>query len=87
MPGANRRARYLHGWLQTDKAKNKRINRKTGTVRFVLQRTRGTDLNSKLMTVKDVFAEQLTDFVTDLKSHISTEDGQWTVKGFIDIYI
>jgi hypothetical protein len=38
------------------------------------------------MTVKDVFAEQLTDFVADLKSHISTQDGQWTVKGFIDIY-
>ena len=38
------------------------------------------------MTSKDVFAEQLSDFVTDLKSHISTEDGQWTVKGFIDIF-
>jgi hypothetical protein len=38
------------------------------------------------MTEKDVFSIQLTDFVTDLKSHISTEDGQWTVKGFIDIY-
>ena len=38
------------------------------------------------MTEKECFAEKLTKFVGDLKSHISTEDGQWTVKGFIDIY-
>lgn len=38
------------------------------------------------MTEKEKFAEKLEEFVTELKDHISTNDGQWTVKGFIDIF-
>jgi hypothetical protein len=38
------------------------------------------------MTEKENFAIQLKTFVADLKNHISTNDGQWTVKGFIDIF-
>ena len=37
------------------------------------------------MTEKENFAEKLEEFVTELKEHISTDDGQWTVKGFIDL--
>ena len=35
---------------------------------------------------KEAFSAALTDFVKGLSDHISAEDGQWTVKGFIDIY-
>ncbi len=38
------------------------------------------------MTEKENFAEKLEEFVTELKEHISTDDGQWTIKGFIDIF-
>ncbi len=38
------------------------------------------------MTEKESFIAKLEEFVTGLKSYISTEDGQWTVKGFIDIF-
>jgi len=38
------------------------------------------------MNDKQKFAQQLTDFATGLQDHISTEDGQWTIKGFIDIF-
>lgn len=38
------------------------------------------------MTEKETFAEMLEEFVTGLKDHISTGDGQWTIKGFIDIF-
>jgi hypothetical protein len=38
------------------------------------------------MTEKENFAIQLKAFVDDLKSHISTSDEQWTVKGFIDVF-
>lgn len=38
------------------------------------------------MTEKQVFTEKLNVFVTELKEHISTNDGQWTIKGFIDIF-
>ncbi|MCK9620954.1 MAG: EcoRV family type II restriction endonuclease [Methylobacter sp.] len=38
------------------------------------------------MTEKEDFAEKLEEFVTELKEHISTDGGQWTVKGFIDIF-
>jgi hypothetical protein len=38
------------------------------------------------MTAKEDFAAKLVQLVNELKSHISTEDGQWTVKGFIDIF-
>lgn len=36
--------------------------------------------------LKQVFFESLQEFVHPLRDYISTEDGQWTVKGFIDIY-
>jgi hypothetical protein len=38
------------------------------------------------MSAKGDFAAKLFQLVTQLKSHFSTEDGQWTVKGFIDIF-
>lgn len=38
------------------------------------------------MTEKEFFAVKLEELVTELKGHISTHDGQWTVKGFIDIF-
>lgn len=38
------------------------------------------------MTEKERFAEKLKAFVAELKDHISSEDGQWTVKGFIDVF-
>lgn len=37
------------------------------------------------MVIKHEFEAQLKDFVRGLQKHISTEDGQWTVKGFIDV--
>jgi hypothetical protein len=38
------------------------------------------------MSEKIKFARELSTFVKSLKKHISAEDGQWTVKGFIDIF-
>ena len=32
------------------------------------------------------FEKSLNKFVEDLKKHVSTETGEWTVKGFIDIH-
>ena len=37
-------------------------------------------------TVKRVFSTKLNEFVKTLNSYVSTPDGQWTIKGFIDIY-
>jgi hypothetical protein len=33
------------------------------------------------MTEKENFAGKLEEFATEFKEHISTDDGQWTVKG------
>ena len=38
------------------------------------------------MTEKENFTEKLEEFVTELKEHISIDDGQWSIKGFIDIF-
>lgn len=38
------------------------------------------------MTEKEYIAENLEKFVTELKNYVSTTDGQWTVKGFVDIF-
>ncbi|MGI9251548.1 MAG: type II restriction endonuclease [Pseudohongiellaceae bacterium] len=38
------------------------------------------------MAAKDEFEYQLKQFVEVLHEHISTEDGQWTIKGFIDVF-
>jgi len=35
---------------------------------------------------KKIFEKHLQTFVSTLQNHISTKDGQWTIKGFIDIY-
>jgi len=35
---------------------------------------------------KKEFAEALARFVSGLGEYVSVDDGQWTVKGFIDIY-
>ena len=35
---------------------------------------------------KAAFSDVLTDFVKGLGEYVSAEDGQWTVKGFIDIF-
>lgn len=35
---------------------------------------------------KKRFKERLREFTAELQSYVSAEDGQWTVKGFIDIY-
>jgi len=36
---------------------------------------------------KSKFRNQLNEFIKELQEYVSTNDGQWTVKGFIDIYI
>lgn len=36
--------------------------------------------------LKAEFKQALTEFVETLKSYVSTEDEQWTVKGFIDVF-
>ena len=36
--------------------------------------------------LKQEFSENLRSFVQSLGTYVSTEDGQWTVKGFIDVY-
>jgi len=36
--------------------------------------------------LKQEFLENLRTFVQPLGTYVSTEDGQWTVKGFIDVY-
>ncbi len=38
------------------------------------------------MTTKEKFESQLKDFVAGLQEYIATTDGQWAVKGFIDVY-
>ncbi len=38
------------------------------------------------MTPKEQFTKALTEFANSLCSHVSTKDGQWTVKGFIDAF-
>lgn len=40
----------------------------------------------KMETDKKEFEQQLKYFVESFKSHISTENGEWTVKGFIDTF-
>ncbi len=38
------------------------------------------------MEIKKHFEKQLKKFAENLQQHVSTEDGQWSVKGFIDAY-
>ncbi len=39
------------------------------------------------MANKQQFERQLIDLVGRLKEHITTDDGQWTVKGFVDVLV
>jgi hypothetical protein len=36
--------------------------------------------------IKREFFDNLQTFIQSLKEYVSTEDGEWTIKGFIDIY-
>lgn len=36
--------------------------------------------------MKETFETQLKAFVADLQNYVSTPDGQWTIKGFIDVF-
>jgi len=38
------------------------------------------------MAVKEEFKAQLKYFVDELQEYISTKDGEWTIKGFIDVF-
>lgn len=38
------------------------------------------------MSEKTIFAKKLEGLVNSLKNHVSAVDGQWTVKGFIDLF-
>lgn len=35
--------------------------------------------------IKQEFSQTLTQFVSSLDEHVSTDDGQWRIKGFIDV--
>ena len=35
--------------------------------------------------LKQEFFRELSQFVSSLEDHVSTEDGQWSIKGFIDV--
>jgi len=42
------------------------------------------------MSIKEIyrteFENSLNEFVEELKHYVSTETGEWTIKGFIDVY-
>ncbi len=42
--------------------------------------------SEKLMNNKEKFEKQLKDFVIELQEYISTKDGHWTIKGFVDVF-
>jgi len=39
----------------------------------------------ELRSYKDQFSSLMREFVTSLADYIATDDGQWKVKGFIDV--
>lgn len=41
---------------------------------------------TELISHKVEFAAQLTDFAHSLQGYVSANDGQWTVKGFLDVF-
>ena len=43
-------------------------------------------IDPEIKKIKDKFKTDLKKFTTELNKHVSTEDGDWTVKGFIDVY-
>ena len=40
---------------------------------------------SKREEAKRIFSDALHTFVSHLNKYVSAEDGEWTVKGFIDV--
>ncbi len=42
-------------------------------------------MNDKQKSTNE-FETKLNAFASDLEKYISTETGEWTVKGFIDVY-
>ena len=38
------------------------------------------------MTIKEEFEEKLKEFAGLIHEYISTEDRQWTIKGFINVF-
>jgi hypothetical protein len=38
------------------------------------------------MTIKEDFSQKLIAFSAELRRQISAEDGQWTIKGFVDVF-
>lgn len=38
------------------------------------------------MSEKEKFESDLIKFINTLKNHVSTDDGQWTIKGFVDVF-
>lgn len=46
----------------------------------------GNHIPHSVTEIKDEFSKSLKRFVESLRAHISTEDGDWTIKGFIDVY-
>lgn len=37
-------------------------------------------------SAKSIFSTKLNEFVKTLNAYVATADGQWTIKGFIDVY-
>jgi hypothetical protein len=46
----------------------------------------GANLPATKEQLKKKFKKNLKEFVKELNDYISTNDGQWTIKGFIDLY-
>jgi hypothetical protein len=42
--------------------------------------------NVNKIAEKETFSKNLKAFVSELTDYVSADDGQWTVKGFIDIF-
>jgi len=38
------------------------------------------------MTLREEFEDKLKKFVSGLQEYVSTRDGQWTIKGFVDVF-
>jgi hypothetical protein len=43
-------------------------------------------MSKSTIKIKEDFKSQLKSFVSKMNSYVSTKDGQWAIKGFIDVY-
>lgn len=43
-------------------------------------------LTNRKETYKSDFKKELDIFATQLKEYVSSDDGEWSIKGFIDVY-